>query len=426
MLIFLAALLPLLAFDEEDHIGADVAVTHLSNDIQLRGNVLAIREGADITGLAGRSPRLWFVVEGGGRSLRHGDVPAEVAASMRLLRGRLKMSELSGVGASGVLGEASMDLVETAAGRMTIAAGGVDPDAVRFADWLLLMNRYGVVPAALLTSVLTLFGGLVAIPLVLRSVRPTVRAAAALDGSDLQQRLPEERVVKELLPIVQAFNSALSRVAESFERRKRFIADVAHELRTPLAILNMHVELLPDGGRKSDLQRTVYRLGQMVGQMLDAERLVLAGRQREPVDLVALARGAIADIAPLAVVNGYELAFFAEQDKVVVDGDPHALSRAIANLLGNALAHGGGSGRVDVRVHADGRLDVSDQGAGVPVEARERIFEPFHRERWDRDGCGLGLHLVREIMHAHGGQARLLSSGPGAVFRLEFPATQPG
>jgi signal transduction histidine kinase len=159
--------------------------------------------------------------------------------------------------------------------------------------------------------------------------------------------------------------------------------------------------------------------------MLDAERLVLGGRQREPLDLVTLARAAVADIAPLAVANGYELAFSAEKDKVVVEGDAHALSRAIANLLGNALAHGGGSGMVDVRVHADGRLDVSDQGAGVPVEAQERIFEPFHRERWDRDGCGLGLHLVREIMQAHGGDVRLLSSGPGAVFRLEFPAPQP-
>jgi signal transduction histidine kinase len=95
--------------------------------------------------------------------------------------------------------------------------------------------------------------------------------------------------------------------------------------------------------------------------------------------------------------------------------------RAITNLLGNALAHGGGSGAIEVKVGAGRTVDVSDQGEGVPLEARERIFEPFHRERWDRDGCGLGLHLVREIMAAHRGKACVLSSGPGTIFRLAFP-----
>ncbi len=160
----------------------------------------------------------------------------------------------------------------------------------------------------------------------------------------------------------------------------------------------------------------------MVGQMLDAERLAMAGTRRERVDLVELCRGAVADIAPLAVANGYEIGLSAESDTIVVRGDPYALSRAIGNLIGNAIAHGGGSGAIDVRVSATGCVDVSDEGPGVPAEARERIFEPFHRERWDKDGCGLGLHLVREIMTVHGGQVQLLGSPTGALFRLRFPA----
>jgi signal transduction histidine kinase len=184
----------------------------------------------------------------------------------------------------------------------------------------------------------------------------------------------------------------------------------------------MHVDALPEGGKKPDLERTVFRLGQMISQMLDAERLTLAGRRHEEVDLVELGRAAVAEVAPLAVASGYELSFAAAAERIVVPGDPHSISRAMTNLLGNAVAHGGGSGRIDLKVAADGAIDVSDQGEGVPPEAWDRIFEPFHRERWDRDGCGLGLHLVQEIMHAHGGKARVVSSGPGAVFRLQFPS----
>jgi signal transduction histidine kinase len=91
-------------------------------------------------------------------------------------------------------------------------------------------------------------------------------------------------------------------------------------------------------------------------------------------------------------------------------------------LLGNAVAHGGGSGTIAVRVGAEGWIEVSDEGPGLPEGASERIFEPFHRERWDKDGCGLGLHLVREIMRAHEGEARLVGVGSGAVFRLELPS----
>jgi signal transduction histidine kinase len=412
--IFLLAMWPIARSDDEAQTGPELAIAVIRRDlIEVHGQ-LALRPNAEVLQLARRSPALWFIARAGARRLDWGPVPAEARRLLALLPA-VKSADFGNIGQTGRTGDAQIANVDTVAGPAVIMAGGVQPEAITFGAWLLFLTREAYLLIPLLSALFTLIGGLIAIPLVLRSLRPTAQAAARLDGSDLQRRLPEERVVKELLPIVRGFNAALDRLAEGFERRRRFIADVAHELRTPLAILSMHAE-----GGSPELQRTVYRLGQMVGQMLDAERLALAGRKRERVDLVQLARDAVANVAPLAIANGYTIGFTSAADHVTIDGDAHAISRAIANLLGNAIAHGGGAGAIDVRVSASGAIDVADEGPGIAPEERERIFEPFHRERWDKDGCGLGLHLVREIMHAHGGNARLVSSGPGAVFRLEF------
>lgn len=426
-LIFLFLLYPIALLEEDEPIGPDVLITYIADDLGFSGRgAPELRPDGNVARFAAAHPTAWFMARTADRALSFGPVPAEVQDRQRRLPVAAYVARYRNLGFAGPKGEALTREVEVGERKVTVTAGGVNSRSISYGDYLHFIWRNDFFWMPVFVAIFNLAGALIAIPIVLRSLRPTALAAAELDPADLAKRLPEAGVVKELRPIVQAFNAALDRLAEGFERRKRFIADVAHELRTPLAVINMHVEVLPDGGRKPDLQRSVYRLGQMVGQMLDAERLVLAARQREPVDLVALVRAAVADIAPLAVANGYEIAFSSERESVVVNGDAHALLRAIANLLGNAVAHGGGSGTLDVRVHADGRIDVADQGPGVPVEARERIFEPFHRERWDRDGCGLGLHLVREIMHAHGGNARLVSSGSGAIFRLEFPVPQPG
>ncbi|HEX8126022.1 MAG TPA: HAMP domain-containing sensor histidine kinase [Allosphingosinicella sp.] len=419
--LFLIALYPFARMDPVDQVGPDIAVSLLRGDLVGPDDRLELRPGSAFLDFASRSPEIWFVARKGESRLAFGPVPAEAHRLFANLPPITKEAEFGGIGASGRTGDVSVAAIESESGPILVAAGGVRAEAVTGGAWLGYLHRelFTLVPVG--SALFTLLGALIAIPLVLRSVRPTVAAAALLDPADPTQRLPETGVVKELLPLVRAFNEALGRLETAFERRRRFIADVAHELRTPLAILNMHIEALPEAAPKPDLRRTVYRLGQMIGQMLDSERLALAARRRERIDLVALTRSAVADIAPLALASGYEMAFSSEREQVVIDADAHAVARALANLLGNAVAHGGGTGTIEVRVLGCGCVDVSDMGPGVPVEARERIFEPFHRERWDRDGCGLGLHLVREIMNAHGGSVRLLDSAPGSCFRLEFP-----
>jgi len=417
--VFLAVLLPLQRFTE-DTLGPSIATAIIKYDLATDHGKLVLRRDAHLTTLESRSPHLWYLIRRGDQEIAYGPIPADVRLLVQTPLATVKMADFKRIDAKGPEAIGSLIEEDVAASHVVIAAGGIDPSAVTLTMWFRTLIGEGLFLIPLVVSVLTFLGGLTAIPIVLRSLRPTARAAAELDGSDLQRRLPEQGVVKELVPIVRAFNAALDRLSDAFERRRRFIADVAHELRTPLAVLNMHVESLPLNGTKADLQRTVFRLGEMVGQMLDVERLILAGRKHELVDLVQIAREAIAHVAPLVISNGYTPAFASEVDSLVIDGDRHAIARAISNLLGNAIAHGGGAGTIEVRVKADGAVEVCDEGPGVPFEARERIFEPFHRERWDKDGCGLGLHLVREIMNAHGGTARVVGEEGGAVFRLEF------
>jgi signal transduction histidine kinase len=421
MLLVLLTLYPASLIEEDEPIGPDIAVLAAAQDLRrMPKGDLDVQANGMTSEVLARHPGTWFHAQVGNVELSHGSVPLGATDALARLPAGVRQARFSNFGTTGPHGEALILRVDTQAGPAVIAGGGIDSASISFADFLFYMSVNDFWWFALLTALLALAGALLVAPILLRGLRSTLSAAADIQPDDLDKRLPEGRVVKELLPLVQAFNNAFDRLASAAEQRKRFIADVAHELRTPLAVLNMHVEGMPAGGSKVDLQRTVFRLSHMVGQMLDAERLALRGRRREQVDLVLLARTATADAAPLALSHGYDMNFSSETDEVSADADPDAVSRALSNLLGNAVAHGGGSGTIEVRVTADGKLDISDEGPGVPVEARERIFEPFHRERWDRDGCGLGLHLVREIMRAHGGEASLVGSARGARFRLDF------
>jgi signal transduction histidine kinase len=417
----LAVLYPVALLEDDAPLGPELPIQFLREDLRFdkTGN-LVLEANAGITDFSQSHAGTWFVVQSGNRRLTSGPVPRTVLERVSALPGEAFQARYRNLEV-GPKGHAVTEEMEIEGRKVLATAGGVDSASIGFLEYLGYIWRNDFFWVPVFTAIFNLVGGLFAIPIVLRSVRSTARSAAELDPSDVSKRLPETGVVKELLPIVRAFNAALERLAEGFERRRRFIADVAHELRTPLAVLNMHVDAMPEGGKKPDLQRTIFRLGQMIGQMLDAERLTLGDRRHQQIDLVELARGAVAEVAPLAVASGYEVAFSAGAEEVMVRGDAHSISRAVTNLLGNAVAHGGGAGTIEVRVAGDRTVDVIDQGEGVPREAWERIFEPFHRERWDRDGCGLGLHLVREIMQAHGGKACVVSSGPGAIFRLAFP-----
>jgi signal transduction histidine kinase len=264
-----------------------------------------------------------------------------------------------------------------------------------------------------------------AIPsLVRRSLTGLRQAVSHAESINLQKpgtRLPTTDVPSEITALVDAMNDALARIDADYLRQKRFLADAAHELRTPIAILQNRIELLKPDEVGNRLLLDIQRIANLAEQLLDLQRLDHPGADFREVDLVPLARQVVADLAPMAINSGYEPHFDNEADSVVVMGDSNAIERAIINLVQNAIAYGGNRGRVRVEVRRDRSIEVSDDGDGVAPEHREMIFEPFNRVRPTDRGAGLGLNLVREIMRRHNGSVSVVeSTSGGACFVLRF------
>lgn len=229
------------------------------------------------------------------------------------------------------------------------------------------------------------------------------------------------------------------RAQEMAHRQVEFTAAVSHELRTPIAAIRSLAENLADGLVHGPEQARLYgeelgrqgaRLTDMVEQVLALAAGHAARRPPDPtpVELEAVVRDAVAGI--LAAAPAVAVAVEAAPDVPPVIGDRQTIERAVANLVGNAVKHGGDGVRVRVLGAADGReaaVEVSDRGLGVPAGERARLFEPFFRGQVARSrqlpGSGLGLHLVRTIADAHGGRVEVAAApGGGSTFTLVLPA----
>lgn len=405
--------------DADSHEGARLALRYASNELRQAGGSFELPDDGNFARLAARNPSLWLIGRSGGRSFSFGPVPGTAIQLFQRYRAVLDSARFSVSGGEPLLRGAVIQRYGVDPEDLVLAAGGVDSATLPArAAW----HEFGppVLVALTVIAVLGFLAMLVALPFFTRAVRPIAAEAATLRPEDPGRRLDEDKAPRELLPLVRGFNAALDRLASELGRRKRFIADAAHELRTPLAVVALRVEALKDEQAKQELRRGIERLVHIVSQMLDIERLSLSGRERRPVDLAAVARDVVADLAPSAIRSGYDLSLEAPDAPVIVTGDAHAISRAVTNLVGNSVAHGGGAGQIRVVVGADRTIDVIDEGPGVPAALQPRLFDPFTRGSQDSEGCGLGLHLTREIMRAHGGEVSLLPGERGTTFRLRF------
>lgn len=199
---------------------------------------------------------------------------------------------------------------------------------------------------------------------------------------------------------------------------ERVMTDAAHELRTPVAILQTRIESLSAGMDRTALTQDVTRLALLCEQLLDLQRINQGVGQRTAVDLGQLARQCAADLAPLAISANREIGLELIGSSVVA-GDGPALGRALSNLIMNALQHGDGPITVTVK---GGTMSVADEGQGIRPEARRKVFEPFHRLKPRSTGSGLGLALVKEIAQLHGGTVSI-GEGPrgGADVSIHLP-----
>ncbi len=261
-----------------------------------------------------------------------------------------------------------------------------------------------------------------------RALSPLLKASEMAEkiGPDRTDvRLPLEAMPREITPLVHTVNQALDRLERGFHVQRDFTADAAHELRTPLSILQARIDTIPDKQMAKELSRDIARMKRIVSQLLDiAELEAFAVGPQETADLGAVCVEVAEFVAPLAVSERKQILLEAPEAPVAVNGNPEVMFRAVRNLAENAIRHTPEGSTVTIAVRPEGVVSVEDQGPGIPLSEHADIFQRFWRkDRTASSGAGLGLSIVKRIMDAHRGEINITNrrSG-GCIFTLKFRA----
>ncbi|MGM9483066.1 ATP-binding protein [Roseateles sp. NT4] len=263
------------------------------------------------------------------------------------------------------------------------------------------------------------------------SLAPLARVtrAAQAGGANALDPLPTADLPGEVAPLVEAFNDLLGRLSSAFQAQRSFVADAAHELRSPLTALKLQLGLLRDSAPGEEQDQAIARLRGGIDRAVHLVEQLLALARAEPgaaaaqfpLDLADLARQAIADVQTLADKAGVAVSLTAP-DALPLSGDPQALRGALRNLIDNAVKYGARAVHVSALRGPRGAplLRVDDDGPGIPLEARERVFDRFQRgENADVEGSGLGLAIVQAAARQQGASVTLDTSPAGGL-RVEI------
>lgn len=280
-----------------------------------------------------------------------------------------------------------------------------------------------VIAAALLGSLLLSF-------IVLRHVTGTFRDAAAdadaIGLPRLDGRIDEAGMPSEAIPLVHATNRALDRLEAGYRAQGEFVGNVAHELRTPLALISLRLEQLADSPERDQIGRAVDQANHVIRQLIDLAAIDRLHPQLVMLDPAALARDAVEAMVPIVYRAGHSIAFEApDAPPCRVRGVAELLLIAITNLIDNAVRHTPAGSSILVSAAADGSVTVEDDGPGLAVDARDPVARRFRRGDTARsDSAGLGLSIVERILGVCGGT---LETGRGvmggALLRLRLDAT---
>ncbi len=371
---------------------------------------LEVRMTPELREMHQAAPGLWFVArDGAGRTASFGTVPPQYASLIAAL-GEVRYAHLRGRPRE----LTAVIRQETGpAGPLTIIGHGT----ITTITWTVaLFSNMIVVPIFLVLALVTIIATPMIVNRSLAGLKRIAKEAESIDASRRGVRLSEAEVPREIEPLVRAVNDALARLDEDYERQRRFIASAAHELRTPLAVLQVQVEASSPETRQQ-LSATVARLANLAEQLLDLQRLQ-HDAPKETIDLTDLARQTAADLAPILIASGKSIEVHANQP-LPVCVDRGAIERVLTNLVQNAVEHGGS--RVTIRVH-ERSFEVEDDGPGIPANERDKVFEEFYRLKPRSTGTGLGLNLVRQVIDRHNGRVTIFDApGGGTIARVEFP-----
>ena len=290
----------------------------------------------------------------------------------------------------------------------------------------------------IITVLLALLGGVVTYFIsghALRPIREFSDKIEEVQAQNLSDSRIEENNVKELNQLGISYNKMLERLSEAFEIQRQFTANAAHELRTPLALMQVQLDLYNSAshpGNDADTLQTIKmvteqndKLNRMVKTLLDMSELQTVGRD-DKIILDAIVEEVLADLEPLAVEKNIKLIGKCEDATMI--GSDILIYRLVYNLIENAIKYNHPLGQVTVTAYQRNKhvyLSVEDTGSGIPKELRERVFEPFFRVDKSRSrelgGVGLGLAFVREIVRVHDGSICIKSGKTGGtIFEVTF------
>ena len=290
----------------------------------------------------------------------------------------------------------------------------------------------------IISAVLALLGGVATYFIsghALRPIRELSDKIEKVQAQNLADSRIEENQVKELNQLSVSYNRMLERLSDAFEIQRQFTANAAHELRTPLALMQVQLDLYNStqhSGSDEDTLQTIKmvteqndRLGKMVKTLLDMSELQTVGRD-DKIIVDALVDEVLADLEPLAQEKNIKL--IGKCENITMVGSDILIYRLVYNLVENAIKYNHTGGQVTVtadRKEKQVHLSVADTGNGIPEELRERVFEPFFRVDKSRSralgGVGLGLALVHEIVRVHDGSITVRSNpSGGTIFDVMF------
>ena len=291
----------------------------------------------------------------------------------------------------------------------------------------------------LFSTLLSLLGGVITFFISGHALKPLCDFSKKIEevqAQNLSDSRIEENKFSELNQLSVSYNKMLERLSEAFKLQRQFTANAAHELRTPLAVMQLQIDLYNSSkhpNNDTSAQQTISmiteqteRLSKMVRTLLDISELQTIARDEE-IEISALVEEVLADLEPLAQEKGINL--IEKCDNVLLMGSDILIYRLVYNLVENAIKYNFSGGTVTVTAtqqNSQLHLTVEDTGNGIPEELKERIFEPFFRLDKSRSrelgGVGLGLALVREIVRVHNGSILVKNNAnSGTTFEVIFP-----